>query len=453
MEKVNIVKMGINGEGIGYLNKKPIFVSGALPKEYVDVYVTEENPTYAKGTASHIIEASKDRISPQCKHQKECGGCALGILNYKSQCYYKKSLLTEALYKYAHIRKELVREVHTNRVTKGYRNQCKMPVQESHHRLTCGLYEAGTNHFKPMDKCLVQDKQLEEVRSNILKVLNKAHFPAYDARKMKGLRYLVIRTIDNQSQCTLITGKDTLSEKLIEDIYAIDSVQSVFQSINTQRKGVDIFGSKVRLLKGEETLKTTWDDFSISLSPRSFLQLNTEMAKELYSMVISKVDPCETLVEAYCGIGLMSLLASKKAQHVIGIESIPEAIENAKVIAEENHIENVEYLLDDAAEGLQKVLQKTNVNTLLVDPPRSGMDDAMLETILSSSIEKIIYVSCNPATLARNLKVLKKNYQVLTIIPYDLFPNTPHIESITVLSRNGVKSGKKAKKYEIPVTE
>ena len=181
--------------------------------------------------------------------------------------------------------------------------------------------------------------------------------------------------------------------------------------------------------------------------------LNTEMAKKLYSMVISKVDPCETLVEAYCGIGLMSLLASKKAQHVIGIESIPEAIENAKVIAEENHIENVEYLLDDAAEGLQKVLQKTNVNTLLVDPPRSGMDDAMLETILSSSIEKIIYVSCNPATLARNLKVLKKNYQVLTVIPYDLFPNTPHIESITVLSRNGVKSGKKAKKYEIPVTE
>ena len=445
MERLKIVKMGINGEGIGYMDHKPVFVTGALPNELVDVYILEDNKTYAKGNASRIIEKSKDRISPQCKHQKECGGCALGILNYKSQCYYKKTLLEEALYKYAHVRKELVREVHTNRITKGYRNQCKMPVQESRHHLSCGLYEAGSNHFKPMDKCLVQDKQLEEVRTKILYILEKAHISAYNSKTMHGIRYLVIRTIGSKTQCTLITGKDTIPDTVIDSIYSIDTVDSVFQSINTQKKGVDIFGSKVRLLKGNEVLTTTWDDITISLSPRSFLQLNTNMAKDLYKMVIDKVDDCETLVEAYCGIGLMSLLAHNKAQQVYGIESIPEAIQNANSIAKENEIDNVFFMCADASQGLQKILATTKVDTLLVDPPRSGMDDAMLETILSSDIDKIIYVSCNPATLGRNLKVLKQNYQVLTVIPYDLFPNTPHIESITVLSRNGVKTKKKVK--------
>ena len=445
--------MGINGEGIGYIDHKPVFVTGALPGEEVLVYMQEENAKYAKGSASRILKESKDRIRPQCRFQKECSGCPLGILNYKAQCQYKKTLLEEALYKYAHIRREVVREVHTNRITKGYRNQCKMPVQEYRHHLSCGLYEAGTNHFRAMDKCLVQDKQLESVRTAVLRVLEKAHIPAYNPRTMKGIRYLILRTIDNQTQCTLITGKDTLNEEVVNGIYAIDTVQSVCQSINTQKHGVDIFGSKVHLLKGEETMKTDWNGFKLSLSPRSFLQLNTEMAKEMYDMAVSKIDPCDTLVEAYCGIGLMSLLASGKAQQIYGIESVPEAVENATQIARDNHVENVKYICADAAEGLQKIQSETNVNTLLVDPPRSGMDETMLETILSGSIEKIIYISCNPATLARNLKVLKQKYQVLTIIPYDLFPNTPHVESITVLSRNGIKNGKKAKKHEIPVEE
>ncbi len=443
MEIVDIIKMGINGEGIAYRNHKPIFVTGALPQEKVEIEITEENDRFAKAETISVLNKSKYRITPPCPYNDVCGACSLMILDHKEQCYQKKKLLEEALYKYANISRDLIRDVHTNDQFLGYRTQCKMPVQMSHDVLTTGLYTAGTNHFHPMETCPVQDEQLEKTRMQILKVLNEFHYPAFDFKTNKGIRYLVIRTIQGKSQCTLVTGKDILPTDLVQQLMKIEGMYGIFQSINTERKGTEIFGSSIRKLAGEKQISVDIGNITLNLSPRSFFQLNLEEAKELYQMAVSKIDPCDTLVEAYSGVGAMSLLASDKAKHVIGIESMSEAVINAIENAEMNHINNVDFICDDAANGLLEILKETKVNTLLADPSRTGMNDQMIRTILSSSIEKIIYVSCNPATLGKNIKDLSSQYHVVTVIPFDMFPNTPHIESITVLVRNGTKKQKR----------
>ena len=191
-------------------------------------------------------------------------------------------------------------------------------------------------------------------------------------------------------------------------------------------------------------------DIDLQLSPDSFFQLNKPQAERLYELAIQKIDPCDSLVEAYCGVGAMSIMAADKAKSVIGIESVEAAVNNAEANALLNHVDDhVRFLCKDASEGMQYVLSRKNVDVLLADPPRSGMDEAMINTILSSSIRKIVYISCNPATLGKNIKDLKKEYDVRTVIPFDMFPGTPHIESITVLERRGMKMPRVEKKKRI----
>ena len=358
------------------------------------------------------------------------------ILKYEKQLEYKKQLLCEAIYKYAGVRSHFVRDIRPSEATIGYRSACKLPVQESHKLVTTGMYVPGTNHYHPIDASIIHSDELEAIRKQILVYINNAHLRDYDPKLQKGIRYLVIRAIDGKSQCTFVTGKTKIPERLISDIMSIPGMTGVFQSINTDLKTPEIFGSSLQKLAGDDTMPVTMGGVTISLSPESFFQLNVPQAEKMYETAVSKIDPCGTLVEAYCGVGVMSLMAASKAQHVIGIESVPKAIRNAKANAEANHIDHCEFWCMDAAEGLYKAAAKSSVDTLLVDPPRSGMDAKMIETILKVKPKKIIYISCSPSTLGKNLNDLKHQYHPVTILPFDLFPHTPHVESITVLERD-----------------
>jgi 23S rRNA (uracil-5-)-methyltransferase rumA len=239
--------------------------------------------------------------------------------------------------------------------------------------------------------------------------------------------------IDGKAQCTLITGKEHIPSVIIDKIMEIPGMESLCQSFNTNRKTNQIFGSPAKVLAGQHALTISMDQIQLQLSAESFFQLNIDQAEKMYQMAISKIDPCKVLVEAYCGIGTMALMAKDKANVVYGIESVPSAVENATNNARLNNITNTEFICDDAAHGLRKIAMKKTVDCLLVDPPRSGMDDEMLDTIMHVLPKKIVYISCNPSTLAKNLKVLKQRYHVVTVIPFDLFPQTPLVESITVL--------------------
>ena len=433
--KMKFVKTGINGEGIGYADRMPVFCEGVLAGETAEVEITQRNKTYAKAQLIRIIERSENRRKPFCRYYEECGACSLMHVRNMTQAQIKTDLLAEALYKYGNVKRHFVRRFHESPLTSGYRNQCKLPVAEKDGKLVTGMYKPGSNHFTEIPSCLIHDPQLEEARKAVLDVLNKYHMRAYDKKAQYGIRYLILRHLNNQTQCTLITGKDRIDQACINDLMKIRYMTSVFQSVNTELKGTAFFGSRCTLLAGKETIEVKTGDITLYLSPESFFQLNFPQAEKLYETAVSKVDPCGLLVEAYCGIGAMSLMAAKKAQRVIGIEYVKDAVENAKRNAEANGITNAEFFAADAADGLYRAARMDKVDILLADPPRSGMDDNMLEAILRVQPEKIIYVSCNPATLAKNIKVLKEKYLVETVMPFDLFPNTPHIESITVLQK------------------
>ncbi len=438
--KINFVKMGINGEGIGYLNKKPVFCTGVFPNETADVTIIEEKKNYAIATLDRIIEPSKHRVDSICAYQSKCGGCPLLTMDYNQQLVHKKELLVQALYKYGGVRRNLIRDIHRSEHEIKYRSALKLPVHDFHHSTVTGMYEPNTNHFIQISGCKMHKEGLERMRREVMLAVNQEGLAAYDKKREKGLRYLVIRGIEGKYQICFVTGKQTIKQELIDKIMEIKGVASLNQSINTNRHGTAIFGKTIKHLSGDESIQMEFHGITIKLSMESFFQLNLKQAEAMYDMAVSKIDPCETLVEAYCGIGVMSLLAKDKANHIIGIESVESAVRNARHNAKLNGLQNkTDFLCKDAAQGLLYVLMRQEVDTLLVDPPRSGMDDLMLETILKSSIRKIIYVSCNPSTLGKNIAVLKENYDVKTVIPYDMFPNTPHVESITVLER---KKGK-----------
>ena len=434
--KIEFVKLGINGEGIGYLQKKPVFCPGVLPGETAEVRITEQQPSYCRAECVKVLKQAAARRKPSCGIQSLCGGCALMHMDYREQLVWKKRLLEEALFKYANVKRTLIREIRPSEALLGYRSQCKIPLAEDKAgTLVSGMYQPGSNHFQTVRSCRIHSPEVEAVRIAALDVLNHYHCQAYDRVKQTGFRYLVIRSAEGKTQLTLVTGKNTLPDELIRSLAAIPSVVSVAQSVNTGKHAPGIFGSAARILAGDDYLRFTVSGLDVRLSPESFFQLNIQQAAAMYEAAVSKIDPCDTLVEAYAGIGLMSMMAKDKAKQIFAVESVAAATANARVTAEENGIRKIRFLTMDAADGLKRVSLTHTVDTLLADPPRSGMDDAMLEAIETVLPKKIIYISCNPATLAKNLKVLKHHYQVRTVIPFDLFPMTPHVESITVLER------------------
>ena len=433
--RITVKKPGINGEGIAFMEKKPVFVPGAIPGETAETRILEENERYARAKLIRIVTPSPSRREPACAYCRECGGCALLHVRYEKQLEWKSELLKEALWKYGHVRDTMVRPIHASKQETGYRSALKMPVQSVNRQCAAGMYQPGTNHFVAIDCCLMHDEKLEAVRRTVLAILHEEQIPAYENKH--GLRNLVMRRIDQKISIALITGQDPLPDTLIQKLSLLPEVVSIVQSVNTTKRPEYLFGSKSTVLYGEEMITVSFCGSLIALTPESFFQLNLAQAEALYTTAVSKIDPCNVLAEAYCGVGVMSILARDKARKVYGIEEVPGAVRCAEKNVELNRVPNLSFLCADAAKGLQELLKKTDVDTLLCDPPRSGLDSAMIETILSSSIRKIVYVSCNPATLGKNIHDLKQEFDVRTVIPFDLFPNTPHVESVTVLTRRG----------------
>ncbi|MFV0479060.1 MAG: 23S rRNA (uracil(1939)-C(5))-methyltransferase RlmD, partial [Anaerorhabdus sp.] len=296
------------------------------------------------------------------------------------------------------------------------------------------MYKAQTNHLIYMDECKVHEKELDRVRKEIMKVLNRYEIRDYNEKIERGLRTFVLRGFNGEYQCTLVTGRMTLSPAMIEDCLKIKGVVSIYQNIQISQKQYEVFSNEFVHLGGKKKLLLEIDGIKLHLSPASFFQLNLDQAKVLYKKVVELIEPCDFLVEAYSGVGAISLFASSKAKRVLGIENNLSAVKNAKENARMNHCDHVDFLCGDAAKVLREKLSE-KVDCLVVDPPRSGLDDAMIETIIKAKPKQIIYISCNPATLGKNLSQLSKRYEVERVIPLDMFPQTPHVETVVLLSR------------------
>lgn len=430
--KTTIKKWGINGEGIAFHEGKPVFIENAIPEEEVEFDIKSDENTYFVGELTRLVTQSSKRRYPLCPIWKECGGCALMHVKYPAQCKMKEMNLKETLIKYANYKGKVL-SILKNPEPLSYRNSCKLPFGEEYGELYTGMYERDSNHFQKMERCYVHSKLLESTRQEVLKIMNEHHLKMYDDRKKTGYRTLVMKEFDGKIQIIFVTGKEELSEDFISDLTQLEQVVSIWQSVKTENKR-EVFGD-MRFIWGQEKMNLQLEDVQLSLLPRSFFQLNTKQSINLYNVVRDWMPKSNVTVEAYSGIGAISLFIKDKAKEIIGIESIQDAVDNANENAVLNNAENVSFICEDAGKALTSLVQEKQVDTLIVDPPRSGLDDVMKQTILKSKIKTMIYVSCNPATLSKDLGVLQKEYRIVKIQPVDMFSQTPHVESVTLLVR------------------
>lgn len=416
-----IKKWGINAEGIGYIDRKPVFIPGAIPNETVEFEITEKKETYSIGKLIEVIEPASARHHAPCTSANECQGCALMHVKYKAQCKMKEESLRQALKKYCGYTKPIL-PIIKNSDPLGYRNACKVPLQRVDGKWMAGMYKNKGQNFIGIPRCLVHEKAVEQTRQDVVSLLNE--------EENKGLETLVIKSFGPAIQVILVGEEASLSDTTLDKVYELSHVTSVY--VNTGKKNNSVFAQKMDLVRGDEKIEIELGDLKLKLLPRSFFQLNTKQAKALYEYVVEWIKPCDTLVEAYSGIGAMSLMVKDKAKQIYGYETIQDAVDNANENALVNDAKNVIFECIDAAKGLAK---NKKVDALIVDPPRTGLDDAMKETIMRSRIQQLVYVSCNPSTLAKDLKTLMKAYTIDSIQPFDFFSQTQHVETVVFLSR------------------
>jgi 23S rRNA (uracil1939-C5)-methyltransferase len=433
MKPIRIEKTGINGEGIGYVSNKPIFIMGALPNEVVEVDRVVDHGRYLKAQLKSVLTQSPQRVKVRCAIQKRCGGCALMPASYPEQSRIKLEHLRQSLQKYGvRLDAERLRPLLSNPEPFHYRNQAKMPIGYERNNLLSGFYARETNHLVVVETCHVHDVELERLRLHILKVLNRHRIRAYvDDRQ--GLRTLVLRVIGDQAQCTLVTGKMQFKPEVVEDLMKIEGLISLGQSIQTSKNTHETFGKEWTRLAGQSALNFNFLGLNLKLKAKAFFQLNTLQAERLFEQVLAWMPAGQRVADVYCGVGALSLALARTAKQVIGIELSKDAIDSASENAKLNRVTNISFLHGDAAQILVDVSKQIDV--VVLDPPRSGLDEAMIEMLMKKPFKQLIYVSCNPSTLAKNLAELQKKYRIEGIQPLDMFSQTPHLECAVLMTR------------------
>jgi len=432
--RIKIEKSGINGEGIGYWKQKPIFIPSCLPGEEVEVEMVEEKAQYGHAKLLRLVTQSPDRIIPQCPHQALCGGCALMIANQAYQRTLKERNLKQSLLKY--VGKMDFRKIQTvvkNPLPYGYRNQCKLPTRLEEGKLVAGFYRANSNIFLEVPSCILHDPMIETVKKEVLRVLNTYQVDEFRSDEAQGLRTLIMRSFNQKVQMTLVTGEMRFDPEIIQDLLKIEHLTSLYQSINTDKHTHDPMGEKLIHLGLDRTLEFNFASLKFSLTPKTFFQLNALQAQAMFEKVVSLVGADKRVADVYCGIGAMSLMLAKKAQEVVGIEYMQEAIDQATLNAKINGLKKVSFVAGDASKVLIQLQAHSTFDTIVVDPPRVGLDEAMIKTLLMTEVQQVIYVSCNPSTLAKNLSELSTKYEVRSITPYDMFTHTPLLETVVDL--------------------
>ncbi|MCR5307671.1 MAG: 23S rRNA (uracil(1939)-C(5))-methyltransferase RlmD [bacterium] len=435
MLELEVKKIGINGEGIAYYNKKIVFIDNALPKEKVKVEVVEETDKFIKAKLKEIIVKSPFRVEPKCEKYYECGGCNLQHIKYEESLNLKRELIIEALEKYSGLNPRKFEIKKTIGMTNpyNYRNKVSAPIKDLN-GCAWGIYKPNTNHLVILHDCIVQYSELNDLLNKIVKLMDKLGFKPKS--KNEGLiKYVVARqsSYTKEIQVTFILGETkTDIAPLVDEVKKIPNVASIYSDIN-KGETIDIFGSKLKKHFGEDYITDKLDNYCFDLLPNAFFQLNPSQAVHLYNEAkkAAKLSLKEKVVDCYCGVGTISLWISKLAKEVVGIENNKEAIKSANENAINNKIKNVKFICGDAVAELDKI---NDIDVIIADPPRSGMRDLTYK-ILDKEPKRVVYVSCNPSTLAKDLKVLSKKYDVKYIQPIDMFPFTPHVETVCLLTK------------------
>ncbi len=436
---VTIKRIGINGEGVGYYRRKAVFIDRALPDEVVIAKVTQVQPGYLKAEIIEIEKRSPDRQEPPCAVYDACGGCQLQHLNYEGQLRAKEELVREAFRRYTRLDKLPLRPILGMEDPWGYRNKAELQTGMDADKIVTGLYAVGSHRLVDISGCPIHHPVVNQVIERVKAILGELNIPIYNERTRKGaIRTVVARVgqASGQVQLTLITAVDRMphADRLVARIREeLPMVATIAYNIHKGKSPL-VFGEQTHVLWGDERLEETLGDVQFSLSPRAFFQLNPAQTVKLYNATqeAAALSGTELVVDAYCGTGTISLWLAPAAREVRGIEVVPEAVRDAQDNARTSGIGNAHFYEGRAEQLLPKwVKQGIRPDVVVVDPPRTGCERSLLDAIAQARPARFVYVSCNPATLAKDCQVLlDSGYRLDWVQPVDMFPHTSHVECV-----------------------
>ncbi len=436
--------LGSSGEGVGKYEGFTVFVPGALPGERVQAVIDLVKKTYATAALRRLIRASAHRCQPRCPVYEVCGGCQLQHLAYAGQLAAKEQRVKDALERIGHLRVEVLPIIACDNPW-AYRNKMQFPAaRNAAGTLTIGCYAAATHQVVDAGSCLIQEAGNNAVLRCVRQWMQKFRISAYNETNRRGLvRHVMSRAgvRSGETMAVLITSEAAIPHQgeLLEMLrVSVPGLVGVLQNING-RSGNVIMGKETKLLYGKPTIRDSLGGLTFNISAQSFFQVNTLQAEKLYEKVLeyAALSGRETLVDLYCGTGTISLFLARHAQRVYGVEIVAAAIADAQRNARDNACRNAEFLTGDAAEKLQELLENGLApDVVLLDPPRAGCEEKVLSAVAAAAPQRIIYVSCNPASLARDLAFLElRGYHVIVAQPLDMFPMTSHVETVCLLSK------------------
>lgn len=442
---VDIIDQGYEGEGIAKIDNFTIFIEGTIKGEKCKILIVKVTTSHAFGKLIEILENSKYRVETDCGTYKRCGGCNLRHIDYEETLNIKQNTVQNL------VNKTLNNKINVNMLIGmgnpyNYRNKAQYPVGlDKNNEPVIGVYAKRTHEIIPMRNCMIQNPLSEQIANFVFHFFIQNNIPIYNEKNGKGLlRHIVIKVgiRTHEVMCILVlNGKELKKEKELVKllIKEFPEVKTVVKNINVKNTNV-ILGNENEVIYGDGYIYDKLGDYTFKISPMSFYQINPVQTEVLYNTAIemANLSKTETLFDLYCGIGTIGIFASPYVKKVYGIEIVKQAIEDAKENASINDIRNIEFFAGDVEKIFEDVLNKNNdkPDVIFVDPPRKGLDKHTIENILNVEPKKIIYISCNPASLVRDLKLLEEKYDVREIQPVDMFPFTSHVECVAMLQLN-----------------
>ena len=439
---VDIIDNGFEGEGIAKINNFTIFIPNSIKGEKVKILIVKVLSSHAFGKVIEIIQKSENRIESDCKTYKRCGGCSLRHIQYAETLNMKRNAVQSLVNKTLQT-KIKVEETLGMENPYHYRNKAQYPVGiDKEGKPVIGVFANRTHEIIPIEKCLIQDEQTEEIAKYIVNYIAENHISIYNENTRKGLVRHIVTKIGKKTNeimvVVVINGGEIPSEKeFVEALVGkFPKIKTIVKNINEKNTNV-ILGEKNVTMYGKGYIEDKLGELTFKISPLSFYQVNPIQAEKLYTIGVesANVTKEDTVFDLYCGIGTISLFMAKYAKKVYGIEIVKQAVEDAAQNAKMNGIENAEFIAGDVEEVLDDLINNKKIipDIVMVDPPRRGLDKTSIQNILKIKPKKLVYISCNPATLVRDLKELEESYEINNIKPVDMFPFTSSVECVAVL--------------------
>lgn len=436
--EIEIEKIVYGGEGLGYHSDMAIFVPMSVPGDKLLVEVISVKKSYARALIVDILEAGEERVDSTRKSFEDFQGCDFAMLRYESQLKYKKMMVEDVLRRIGKIENIEILDIIPSPDIYNYRNKVIEPFGKVNGKIITGFFKRKTHNIFEVEENMLNSKLGNRIIEKFKEIANKENISVYDEKTHRGiLRNIMVRTTSlDKAMVVLIINDETVPEAIKNILYRLKEeiveIVSIYVSLNNKKTNV-VLGNKNILVAGDKDLKEDLNGIEFNISPTSFFQINKKQTENLYRYALEMFDNLDDkiIVDGYAGTGTIGMMTSKKAKYVYSIEIVESAIRDGRKTAKENGIKNMEFICGDITKELKKLISRKQIDAIIFDPPRKGIEEDILKEISKIGLKEIVYISCNPATFARDIEILNRcGYSLDRVQPVDMFPQTSHIEII-----------------------